>query len=59
MTVKLYSYVKSILNNNENILDLYCGSGGIGIFVSDKVSGINYWMIPKAGYRKVKVDNIL
>jgi len=40
MTVKLYSYVKSLLNNNENILDLYCGSGGIGIFVSDKVKSV-------------------
>lgn len=37
MTIKLYSYIKSLLNNNENVLDLYCGSGGIGIFVSDKV----------------------
>ena len=40
MTVKLYSYVKSLLNNNENILDLYCGGGGIGIFVSDKVKSV-------------------
>jgi len=40
MTVKLYSYVKSLLNSNENILDLYCGSGGIGIFVSDKVKSV-------------------
>jgi len=40
MTVSLYSYVKSLLNNNENILDLYCGSGGIGIFVNDKVKSV-------------------
>ena len=40
MTIKLYSYVKSLLNNDENILDLYCGSGGIGIFVSDKVKSV-------------------
>ena len=40
MTVKLYSYVKSLLNKDENILDLYCGSGGIGIFVSDKVKSV-------------------
>lgn len=40
MTVKLYSYVKGLLNKDENILDLYCGSGGIGIFVSDKVKSV-------------------
>lgn len=40
MTVKLYSYVKDLLDNNENILDLYCGSGGIGIYVSDKVKSV-------------------
>jgi len=40
MTIKLYSYVKNLLNNDENILDLYCGSGGIGIFVSDKVKSV-------------------
>ena len=40
MAVKLYEYVKKILNNNENVLDLYCGSGGIGIFISDKVKSV-------------------
>lgn len=40
---KLYSIVKNYINKNDNVLDLYCGTGSIGIFISDiakKVLGI-------------------
>lgn len=40
MTIKLYNYVKELLNPNENILDLYCGSGGIGIYVSENAFSV-------------------
>lgn len=38
VTYKLYSKIKEYanLNGNEIVLDLYCGSGTIGIFLSDK-----------------------
>lgn len=32
---KLYSKIKQYVGNNKNILDLYCGTGSIGIFVSE------------------------
>ena len=37
MTLKLYEYVKNNVDYDSNILDLYCGVGSIGIYVSDKV----------------------
>lgn len=40
MTIKLYDYIKELLNKDERVLDLYCGSGGIGIYVSDKVKNV-------------------
>lgn len=40
MTIKLYNYVKDLLNKEENILDLYCGSGGIGIYVSKNAKNV-------------------
>lgn len=40
MTIKLYDYIKELVNNNETVLDLYCGSGGIGIYISDKVKSV-------------------
>lgn len=43
-TINLYNQIKNYLgNNNKNILDLYCGTGTIGIYVSNccnKVTGI-------------------
>lgn len=43
-TINLYNQVKEHLNtNNKNVLDLYCGTGTIGIYISQncqKVTGI-------------------
>lgn len=43
-TINLYNQIKEYLGpNNQNALDLYCGTGTIGIYVSDcckKVTGI-------------------
>lgn len=33
---KLYSVVKHYIDKNDSVLDLYCGIGSIGIFISDK-----------------------
>lgn len=38
--------------------DIYYYNPDKNIFVKEKVSGINYWMIPKKEFRKVAVDNI-
>ncbi len=59
---KLYFKVKDYLGNNDNVLDLYCGTGTIGIFVSDKclnVVGIeiNKYAIKDANENK-KINNI-
>lgn len=40
MTIKLYDYIKTLVNKDENILDLYCGSGGIGIYISESAKNI-------------------
>jgi 23S rRNA (uracil1939-C5)-methyltransferase len=37
---KLYSIVKEFINENDRVLDLYCGTGSIGIFISDKAQKI-------------------
>ena len=40
-TINLYNQVKKYLgNNNNNILDLYCGSATIGIYVSNNAKNI-------------------
>lgn len=43
-TINLYNQIKKYLGtNNQNILDLYCGTGTIGIYVSEcckKITGI-------------------
>lgn len=31
----LYEYIKSLIGNTNDLLDLYCGTGSIGIYLSD------------------------
>lgn len=31
----MFKYIKSLLNTNSNVLDLYCGIGAISIYISD------------------------
>ena len=40
MTVKLYNRVLDYLDGDDKVMDLYCGVGSIGIFVSDKIKSI-------------------
>lgn len=44
MTIKLYDCIKEYLGSgHKNVMDLYCGTGSIGIYVSsccDKITGI-------------------
>ena len=43
VTVKLYDYIKSFISKSDSVLDLYCGTGTIGIYISSnakKVIGI-------------------
>ena len=42
ITEKLYDEIKSIIQerNSKNVLDLYCGTGTIGIYVSDIVDNV-------------------
>lgn len=41
-TIKLYDKVKEYasLTGNEKVLDLYCGTGTIGLYLSDKASSV-------------------
>ena len=40
-TINLYNQIKTYLgSNNKNVLDLYCGTGSIGIYVSDSCQNI-------------------
>ena len=40
MTIKLYDKILEYLNNSDNVLDLYCGTGSIGIYISKKTKAI-------------------
>ena len=42
ITKKLYDKINSLVGKNKNIIDLYCGTGSIGIYVSknNNVTGI-------------------
>ncbi|MEE3342551.1 MAG: class I SAM-dependent RNA methyltransferase [Bacilli bacterium] len=40
MTIKLYNKVLEYISNGDNVMDLYCGTGSIGIYISNKVSNI-------------------
>ena len=61
---KLYNKVKEYIGNNKNVIDLYCGTGTIGIFISknNNVIGIeiNEYAIKDAEENKKinKIDNI-
>ena len=54
MAIKLYDYIKSNIKENTNILDLYCGVGSIGIYISDKVKKVIGIEVIKEG-----IDNAL
>ncbi len=61
-TIKLYNQIKKYLNKNSKILDLYCGTGSIGIYVSDNCKNIlgveiNSQAIKDANLNK-KINNI-
>ena len=66
MTIKLYDCIKKYLGiDNKNVMDLYCGTGTIGIYVSDccdKIDGIEInhssVMDAKRNILKNKLDNI-
>lgn len=38
--IKIYDIILKYINDGDRILDLYCGSGSIGIYVSSKCSSI-------------------
>ena len=42
ITEKLYDYIKELIKDNQgkNVLDLYCGAGTIGIYISDIVDQV-------------------
>ncbi len=40
MAIKLYDYIKDNVDLNSNVLDLYCGIGSIGIYISDKAKSV-------------------
>ena len=61
-TIKLYNKVKEYLNKKKKILDLYCGTGSIGIYVSDNCQSILGIEINKQAIKdakkKKKINNI-
>ena len=67
ITEKIYNDIKSIIKklNSKNVLDLYCGTGTIGIYISqlvDKIIGIevvNDAIVDARYNRKINnIDNI-
>lgn len=62
-TINLYNQVKSYLGpNNNEVLDLYCGTGTIGIYVSDyckQVTGIELNASSvKDAHNNIKLNNL-
>lgn len=63
-SLKLYDKIKEYVGKNNNVLDLYCGTGSIGIFVSkdNNVTGIeiNKSAIEDANKNKIlnNINNI-
>lgn len=63
-SLKLYKKIKQYVGNNKNVLDLYCGTGSIGIFISEtnNVTGIeiNSCAIENANKNKLlnNIENI-
>lgn len=63
--IKLYDFIKKNCKNSKNILDLYCGTGSISIYISDiakEIEGIeiNQNAIKDANYNKKinKINNV-
>lgn len=46
--IKLYNVVKKFIEEGEDILDLYCGTGSIGIFIHDKIKSLHGVEISKS-----------
>ena len=61
-TEKLYSDIKNSVNNCNTLLDLYCGTGSIGLYLHDKVENIIGIEINKDSVRcakqNIKENNI-
>lgn len=60
--IKLYDYIKKNCQNCHRVLDLYCGTGSIGLYISDSVDEvdgieINKNAIKDANYNK-QINNI-
>ena len=51
MTVKLYDKVSEYLSSSDKVMDLYCGTGSIGIYIADKVKSIFGIEINKSAIR--------
>ena len=51
MTVKLYDKVLDYLISSDKVMDLYCGTGSIGIYIADKVKSIFGIEINKSAIR--------
>ena len=51
MTVKLYDKVSEYLSSSGKVMDLYCGTGSIGIYIADKVKSIFGIEINKSAIR--------
>lgn len=58
----MYSYIKEIMPSNKNVLDLYCGTGSIGIYISDKCKNVIGIEIiedaVKDAYLNAKLNNV-
>lgn len=58
---KLYNKIKEYVGTNNNVLDLYCGTGSIGIFVSENNNVIGIEINKSAvkdAFENAKLNNI-
>lgn len=54
--IQLYNLVKSFIEEGEEVLDLYCGTGSIGIFISDKLRFLHGVEISKSAIEDAIVN---
>ncbi len=59
ITIKLYNKIFEYLGNSDNVMDLYCGTGSIGIYVSSKVNNILGVEIVKDAVENAKINKTI
>ncbi|MFV0274695.1 MAG: class I SAM-dependent RNA methyltransferase [Bacilli bacterium] len=59
VTNKLYSVIKNYINDHEKVLDLFCGTGTIGLFVTNQTNKLVGIELNKDSVKNAKKNAVL